>query len=292
MSSIEKIIDRIPYSDGGFRRRLSAGVIVVMGAVFFISINRNVSTEPLEKLITNPTVAIILVVLTYALGGLVEAIAELFVTRLTGNLAWAWSQPRRIANRVHRFLQPFVLIFSFYPGIFFILMAEFGKAMAGKSSFSWDDLDENFHKDSRTFFAELPEVVRIGLQKPFGEFSDLAWHYLVKLGDQSTAALLRRLEARNKDVLVIVTALSIFLVLAPFFVLPSLTTSLGASNFLVLLQIAVMLPVVLLTTYYLLVKQSIITAIESLTLARAEYDHQTHQGHNQPMQRMPDGAAD
>ena len=71
MSGIEKLIDRIPYSDGGFRRQLSAGVIVVIGAVLLISINRDVSAELLEKLIASPTVAILLVVLTYALGGLV-----------------------------------------------------------------------------------------------------------------------------------------------------------------------------------------------------------------------------
>lgn len=211
MAALDKILDRVPYSDGGFRRRLSAGGIVAISVFYSLSERDIVNLDSVKEILTSPTFFVVLVLMIYAFGSLIEVLAELFISRLTGNIAWAVQTPNRLSMKVNKYLRPFVWCLAVYPGIIIWILIAFANAFGGRSDFRWTTLKDGLHEEGFKFFENLPKTVKLGLTEPFGEYGSLAWNYLLSIEEGAKTKTLRRLETRNKDILVLVTALSIIL---------------------------------------------------------------------------------
>lgn len=260
MTMIEKIVERIPYSDGGFRRRMTAGAVILLGSA--MALRGNIQSAPLsfedaKQILSSPIVGIILLLLVYAIGGLVEVIAELFITRLTGNTAWAFIAPTQMYKKFPVFVRRIFQAFTYYPGMIFLLYAEWGKALIGKSSYRWHDLEKSLQPKTRNHFKSYPDIVKKGLEDPFGKYGELAWRYFSNHGTDEEKSLARKLENRNKDTLVIVTSL---MIATAIIILSSVIMS--GKALLIFIQFMMVVPVFFLGSYFLLLRQSILTVIE------------------------------
>ena len=274
MSNLEKIIDMVPYSNGGFRRRMTAGTIVNLSigiALILSGHTFGIKIEDLKSVLSSPMVAIVFFLLVYAVGGLVEVLADLFITRLTGNTAWAIISPKYMFQNKHKLIRPILRMFAYYPGIAFLLYIEWGKAFAGKSSYEWKELEKELKPKARDHLEQLPDIVKDGIKDPFGKYEDLPWRYFSSHGaNDDVKALARKLENRNKDVLVIVTSLMIAAIINVSF--QDLTNNekviIGNEALaIILIQVLMLVPIVFLGSYFLLLKQSILTIIEYNTLS-------------------------
>lgn len=273
MTMIEKIVERIPYSDGGFRRRMTAGAVILLGSAMALYLNIQsvpLSFEDAKQILSSPIVGIILLLLVYAIGGLVEVIAELFITRLTGNTARAFILPIQMYKNFPVFFRRIFQVFTYYPGMIFLLYAEWGKALIGKSSYRWHDLEKSLQPKTRKHFKLYPDIVKKGLEDPFGKYGELSWRYFCNNGTDEEKSLARKLENRNKDTLVIVTSLmiatAIMILSSPELVIMSGSTQdpgepQGRALF-IFMQFMMIIPVVFLGSYFLLLRQSILTVIE------------------------------
>lgn len=266
MAALEKIVERIPYSDGGFRRRMTAGAIVVLGAAFSQSLKiqaLSISFKDASELINSTFVGIILLLLVYAIGGLVEVLAELFVSRLTGNTAWAIIAPKNMYKKYPSFIRKIFQAFTYYPGIIFLLYAAWGRAIIGKSSYRWHDLEKTLQPNTRAHYKLYPDIIKKGLEDPFGVYGELAWRYFSNHGTHEEMSFARKLENRNKDILVIVTSLMIVMtIFIPSFQRLLITPGAEQEVLFIFMQFMMVVPVVFLSSYFLLLKQSILSVIE------------------------------
>ena len=243
-------------------------------------------------MLSSPMVAIVFFLVVYAAGGLVEVFADLFIRRLTGNTAWAINAPKYMFQKTNKFFRPILKALAYYPGIGFILYAEWAKAFIGKSSYKWIDLDKQLRPRAREHLKSLPDIVREGIKDPFGGYGDLPWRYFSSHGvDHDVRALARKLENRNKDVLVVVTALLIaanvvFLTQAPEFFANGRDGAQNSATVIqepqhavtgeeankkevkavkkgfVVIQMLMLILVFFLGSYFLLTRQSLLTIIE------------------------------
>lgn len=297
MSSLDKIIEKVPYSDGGFRRRMTAGVIVniSIGLAWFVSGNSlDVKIDDLKSILSSPLIATVILLLVYAVGGLVEVVAELFITRLTGNTAWAVISPMSMFEKRHKLIKLILRGLAYYPGIIFILYKEWGEAFIGRSNFKWKDLDKHLKPNTRDHLKSLPEIVKEGVKEPFGKYSDLPWRYFSNHGvNDDIKQLARKLENRNKDVLVIVTSLllsALILISAQELdrsLLPSeVDKTSSVMNSVVVIQFLMLVLVVLLGSYFLLLRQSILTIIEYSALSESKAVSVEHNNTMHPTTRV------
>jgi hypothetical protein len=132
-SKLEALLERVPVLDGGGRRRLTAGTIVVITAVstldyFKADVSQTVSSKDVS-------VSLLLasgVLLIFATGVLVELVGEVFLARAVANVVWSyaelsdqtaqWSHARRkmLAGAYIAFLgtlrAPFYFAFGLFGG--------------------------------------------------------------------------------------------------------------------------------------------------------------------------------
>ena len=235
-SGFAKLIGIIPYLDGGVRRRLSAGTIVLISFTFlfpksYISILDINLTYSLAKVITSPIFAIFAILIIYAAGGLVEVIADMFFAKLAGNMRWLFTAPKYWHEKHRRLEKLFPLkpkapltkaplknllfyyfgillkLLSFYFLVIPLFLIECIKVTYGISSFNWErGLKRNLSLCAYTYFEKLPEAVRAGLQSPFGNSSDFSWEYFCNNGIKEEIETAKRLRERSKDALVIITS--------------------------------------------------------------------------------------
>ena len=268
MSKFDKVLNKIPYFDGGFRRRITAGFIVTIAIAAIIQDGNNLGgifksllTEGVDFL-SSPIVVLLFFFLLFGIGGLVEVLAELFLGRLAGNTAWAFTVPEwKFMNR-SKIIKPILIIFFLPVNIFWGWL----RALQGQSIYKWKRLESELKTETQKQFESYPESVKDGIKDPFGVNGNLPWIYFADNGSTVSArALARKLENRNKDFLTIVTSFLIatVCVLVRFGDTPIFDLSLESIAFLFgLFYIMPFLISLLLYSYVILVRQSILSILE------------------------------
>ena len=266
MSNLDEILNKLPYFDGGFRRRMTAGAIVTITIVIMINSGNSLehSFKSLSDLISSPAAALLFFLLVHAVGRLVEVLAELFVARLTGNTAWAVKVPEWTFMDRSKVLK-FILRVLFLPVTVILIYYGWCRAMSGQSIYRWEKLEDELNTETQTQFNSYPEAVKDGLREPFGTYGKSPWTYFADLGGTVSArALARTLENRDKDLLTIVTSLLIATVFLLVWYRDASIFDLSTStiNILVLTLVMPLFIYLLLYSYFILVRQSILNILE------------------------------
>ena len=96
-STIDKILEKLPYSDGSLRRRFVSGGIVLAGIFILCSgtIKPIIKEVGYGSILASPMVAFASRLLIYALGNVIDMIGEIFFVRAASGVFWAFSFPHR-----------------------------------------------------------------------------------------------------------------------------------------------------------------------------------------------------
>lgn len=174
--AVEKILEKVPYFDGGFRRRVTSGSIIVV--ILFLYLGSDIDTY--EFFSGNFTILIIAFLVIYAIGSLVELLADVLIS----NLIERFSNFQILKSKKEKSLDISIL------------------------------LDEQGYK----YFKSLPNSVRRGFENPYGKYREVSWNYFSNIGSIEEIELALKLRSRNQDVLVIVTTISfsLFFLATPF----------------------------------------------------------------------------
>lgn len=171
-AAIEKILDKVPYFDGGFRRRITSGSIIAI-VIYLLWVISGNDTDVIEILSEDFTILIIIFLVIYAIGNLMELLADVVISAAI----------ERYSN------------FNFFKG---------------KKEKSLD-LSTMLDEQGYAYFKVLPESVKRGLENPYGKYRETSWSYFCNFGTTSEIELARKLRSRNQDVLVIVTTITLML---------------------------------------------------------------------------------
>ena len=215
----KNILEHLPYMDGRVRRRMTAGLVVTAGVLFVLLTGDNMNdsnilstSQIIKELVSVPALATLsFALLIYGIGTLVEILSDSIMNRIFVNFTWAHHCYRYGAHR-RRFPRGIILI----PCRVIIAFCT--------TKLSFATLDEEVAGfTTRELREDLPEAVVAGICNPFGVFRDAPWRYFTReREDGSVIMLARRLEDRNKDFLVTLTAFVTVLVILYFRDIPSL----------------------------------------------------------------------
>ena len=150
-------------------------------------------------------VTLALGLLVYAAGTLVEIFCESIMHRVVGNLAWAH----------------YIYEYKLERSILFRVVAVPARAMFApfrKSNFCWPIRDCDASSGiGEQLITGFPSSVLEGVRDPFGASSDIPWRFFAREEESdSVRDFTHKLEARNKDLLVIAT--SVFMTGALYYV--------------------------------------------------------------------------
>ena len=264
LSNIDKVAEKIPYFNGGFRRRMTSGTIVVLS---LLPLSNDISK--LADYISAGTLAL-LFVLVHAIGGVIDVISSLFISRLAGNIAWIMERPKSLRTAkitLRKPMKAFLIVIGYvsYYTVWAYLKFIIGvvAAVFGISFYHWVSLKDQLTDSSSRFVDGYPEIVRLSLKDPFGKRRRFLWVYFAGLGaTDEVKSLARRLKARNQEMLSIIAA-SMIGIYSFLFCFQSSNTS-RIEDFFPFLAIVV-IPFFLLFLFYayiMFVRQSILTIIE------------------------------
>ena len=214
-SNIDKILEKIPYSDGSFRRRLVSGCIVLIGLlVLFCSgeiasfINGS-SKFDAKDLLTSPIIAGTLLLLVYAIGNLVEMIGEVFLVKGAAGLYSAFSYPAQSTKQEKYYIFHFIGVCAYGLYVPFLMARNMIKSFLGYKTYEIK-LKTILNKDAMNLCDSFPDSVVSGLSAPVGNDAEIAWKYIVdQFKNESDQKWARRFISRAKDVLAITTSLVI-----------------------------------------------------------------------------------
>lgn len=214
--SFDKLIDQIPILEGGFRRKIIAGVIVFVcivasGGLAAIVPSFATQFEALSKanLLSPVLSGIILLLLAYAIGGIVEVVSNLYFRRAAGNVLWAVYTPyKKIKNKLGKVVGLATIpiqIFIVVPLLAFgVLWAAFRPSL-----FEWAPGESCTREEVKSELGFLPSQVKYSLSRPFGELSDLCWEYFSVTGSINHQLFARKLKASMADMIVLISAVTI-----------------------------------------------------------------------------------
>ena len=289
-SLLGKIVAILPYSDGGLRRRMSSGLIVLLGAFCWLVMSDGPIASDLYRVVvtlfSEPGVlsgtakAVVLLLLVYAGGGLVGVLSDTLMSRIAGNVAWAFFVSRDKKQHWIRRCGSVCFVVPVRAGCYLL------RGLIGQSMFLWERPDCDLTPIARDRFASFPLVVRKGIVQPFDRQMAISSRYLSDFGlTDESRDFARRLENIHKDVSVILTAIFIafsFFVSATSIPDDQIRTLLlgvivGGNVFidtlfivvLVLFSIMVALHILVWTafSYFLLLKRILLATMEYNTLA-------------------------
>lgn len=274
-SPVDKIVEKIPFFDGTFRRRFTAGGLIVLPTVLFAITHYGISISTFGKLevkdiLTSPMLAFGLLILIYAIGNLVEMLGEIFIIRIAGNVVWAFWVPLRLLSKSPRLVRYLARTLLWYPGFAFLFSYYGLKGMIGISDYKWDRLSESLSPDAQCLFDKLPSIVKRSLQEPFGNYGDIAWRYFKASSSQTQREWLSKIESRNKDILAIITALTIMYIFAIIIVgilLGDQDANIEKNIFM--LQGLFIVPSFLFMGYFLILRKSILELLELFSITQS-----------------------
>jgi hypothetical protein len=218
-SNISAVFERIPILDGGGRRRLTAGTLVVLTAVLVIdSLRSGIAT-----LITNKDLSLSLVLagaglLIYATGVIVELVGEVFLARAVSNFVWSYLHANAYAKTwrpLYRSIAwPYVSIWGTLRGACYFVLGLFGASRWRMRPM------RRLSANASQAFENQPPAVRESIQCALGNNAEFGRKALIdQLRTPESRRWARTLMDRPKDVLALVSAiiisLSLYLALAP-----------------------------------------------------------------------------
>jgi hypothetical protein len=215
VTGFDKLLDRIPYASGAWRRRLISGVIfcgeILLFTVFVLpssfweraAIGRTLASRIDSSILRNGPFLILLVLLVYALGALVDVISDGFVVRGVSEMPGIISRlplPLKIAIGL---VWPLLLLAAVVKSSFARTTYELdlGKRKANAPTPTKDDsFREALSEDALRFYENrLHGNVRIGLNEPFGGKAEAAWQALIYLTPDPHKSWTASLDSRNHE---------------------------------------------------------------------------------------------
>lgn len=268
--ALEKIVDRFPPADGALRRRFIAGGFVTLFLLFtgILPITEVVKID-IAVVIGSPVFVFAFLILVYAIGGIVEVIGQIFILRAIGELAWMVAYPYK-KNR-SKGIGRVLLSYSIWliPG-YFLSYFYFFRGLLGITKFH---LDLRLSANASKIYDQLPERVQTGLSQPLGDEFDFAWKFLESKLRMEDKQWVHRRDARNKEVLAILSAMTIVAAMGAVLLAPRLgqtltdVSNLDSQYIIFAVQIGVLIIILAYRGYFLLLHSSIKDAIEIMSLS-------------------------
>jgi hypothetical protein len=207
-SSLDKILDRLPYSDGTGRRRFVSGGILLTGIIVVFLGDFKIYLVGLEakSLVGSPIILLAAVLILYALGNLTEMLGGLFLVRMASGVMWTLGFPhrasRKVSNRYARWLA--------YGGLIvwapFYMLWEMVRGLRGDTRFRLP-LESDLTPGALKLIDSLPSKVRSGLYHPVSNDAEFSTKYMVdSFATETNRRWARRLLGQADDVLSITTA--------------------------------------------------------------------------------------
>ena len=215
-TTLDKIVDRLSYSDGSGRRRFVAGGIVVVGlvAIHWAYFKDEVDIDKWGDILTSPVFAAAALAFIYVIGLLVEIIGEKFFVMTVASLYWALTEPiRRIdyCNPFKRYLVR-LLRWIFVVPVLIAIAKEVPKVFSGVTSYEIQ-VPERLTRKAQRLHDSLDEKVRAGLSHPMGDSAEFALRHIVeRFAKESDRKRAEQSIGKAKSLLDVVTAL-LFLVI-------------------------------------------------------------------------------
>lgn len=179
---IKDIAQRIPFFDGAMRRRLFAGVtVVVAGVQFFPDLMPLKDVVSPDKLLSSWIGAIFLLLVVFAVGAVLEILGEVIVSGLIGAMIWSIVAPRHIPMPKTRYARNVTLGFLYTFVLPWLMFGALVAALFGVRGFPVPVALKT--PGAKRVFGALPPIVKQGMRYPFGEFFDLSWRHMAKSAD-------------------------------------------------------------------------------------------------------------
>lgn len=250
MNAVEKILDQLPYTDGGFRRRFIGGVIFFVVLLIHLAVYdalgisavKNTPFHDWLKQIKNLQVLAVFGVCIYAFGSIIDAMAEGFIIRgVSITRRWInWLLPMQRTpggkrDKTH-VLSPFILTVSICMSPLMItagtIMSAAGRnplykiglpekterrlsqAPPPDKKTAQADENEPISVEAAQYYKQLPESMQAGLDTPFGDQFEAAWQALIAKTPESHRAWVKRLGTRNRDIACFLSAALLALILS------------------------------------------------------------------------------
>ena len=219
--ALGKILERIPYAEGAFRRRLVAGGLLLL--LLFVPsmlgeeeadlVPPKAAALILDKMdLTSPVAMLTALIVTYSVGTLVEVLADTYVAGLVGGVGWGIMLPTRLSGSARSFLR-YIKLASLFPVGMVSIYWFAALGCIGKSPYREDPLPR-LKGEGQKAFLNLPDAIKEALSRPFSNGFEKGWRYLVLTAPEDQRQWLIKLEARNRDILAISTSLLVAFLLA------------------------------------------------------------------------------
>ena len=192
MSAIDQILDRLPYSDGAWRRRFISGliffsVVFLYGGIF--------DAKALKELvIANLSTQLLFVaaLLVFAIGSILDATTEGFIIR-------GVSLSRKVIGIIvdqvperrgwrHKLWFALTVLWTCLLWPVAILLGTIASSIGYNKLYRIGLIqreDGILTTEAKQFFKKLPTSVREGLDEPFGDKFDVGWRWLLDMAPPS-----------------------------------------------------------------------------------------------------------
>jgi hypothetical protein len=213
-SKLDALLERIPITDGGGRRRLTAGTIVLLtGFAVSPEIGQWIVAASKEASLSILLAAGALLI--YAVGVAVELIGEVFLARAIANAVWSYLFAKSTSRtwrgwRVY-LRWPFIVVWGSARAIPYFVIGLFGVSrwrMRPRRRLSLR---------ARLTLKAQPTSVRNALEQPLGSNAEFGRRALIdQLSTTESRLWAKRLLDRPKDVLALVSAIVFSVVIVAF----------------------------------------------------------------------------
>ena len=191
MSMVSDVLDRIPPSDGGLRRKFNGGILFVLiftiGVFWFPGISvlatfisgKFSAINPDWTILNSFTFAIVLVSIVFVIGNLIDVVSEMLLSRILSIFGGVYVRHR---------------------------MSEFTKVSDRSGSGCQPPSSSQV---LRTIHSKLPFYVRKGLENPYGRQFVVAFRYLISIAPVDEKAWLQQLDTRNRNLFSVLSSMFI-----------------------------------------------------------------------------------
>lgn len=208
-----KISDRIPYLDGGFRRKVFAGVPVFAAIViFFTSQSEALKATPIVIDKDNITIALISMIIIFAIGSVVEIFAEYFVKRGVGNIIWCAQLPVKAVNLKTKSATSVLRFLIYFYSAPFMVIAALVMGVFGYCPYRLMPTDIVSRK-AVTSLNKLPPLIADSFKDPYGDHFDASWRNVaVQLSATNRQIVFAKFASCSDLVTMITTILFVFFI--------------------------------------------------------------------------------
>ena len=219
-SGFEKLVEKLPYAEGGLRRRLITGIIFLSIFISCILLGGGSSAAPIEALLsrlsdlqvdfgallksTQFTIALLFFV--YAIGTVIDVTSESFIVRgiaAVSTLVTPWSTGGWRQRTLSVFviaMWPISILAGFFRSTYRRTHLKLGFVPDPElNSENNNDLREELSHAAQFFCDRLAENVRAGLNEPFGGRFAAAWQAIIFMTPEPHKQWGVRLNARNHE---------------------------------------------------------------------------------------------